>query len=268
MRLLPLIIGGYVQEGNETWEILLTYLTIVRMIISQAFTEGELVLLQCSIESWLKQFKRRFGSIRITPKMHFLLHYPEQIRKHGALVTLCTLRYEHKHQQLNKFLETTKNYKNPAYTLAWRHQLWIGPKVCSDGFFTYKASLDVCEQASVDDVPAGVSESSYIGLRGVVKGTKYREGNVLCFKTADAALPRMSRVKAVLKDKVNGEVTFLCQSMDILSYNRHLGAFEAKTKPETITVPHASLQDSHPLALYLGRYIVEQKLLRDLHPEL
>ena len=123
MRLLPLIIGGYVQEGNETWEILLTYLTIVRMIISQAFTEGELVLLQCSIESWLKQFKRRFGSIRTTPKMHFLLHYPEQIRKHGALVTLCTLRYEHKHQQL-------KSFGRPQRTTKTLHIHWRSVTSC------------------------------------------------------------------------------------------------------------------------------------------
>ena len=268
LRLLPLAVGGHVQEENKAWEILLAYLTIVRMIISPSFTESELVLLQRSIESWLHEFKMRYGDIRITPKMHYLLHYSDQIRKHGALISVSTLRYEHKHQQLKKLLETTKNYKNPAYTLAWRHQLWIAPKVGSNDFFTYKSSIDVCSPALVNGVPDHATESCDVGLRGVVKGTKYREGNVLCFKAPNASLTQMARVRALLKDKTTGAMTFLCQSMDVLGYNQHLGAFEVQSRSESITVPHACLCDSHPLTLYLGRYVVEQRLIRDLHPEL
>ena len=266
LRLLPLIIGGHIPEGNQTWEIFLTYLTLVRLIISPSFKDAELTNLQSLIEQWLRKFKGHFEGIRITPKLHYLLHYSNEIRKHGALSSVSTLRYEHKHQQLKKFLETSRNYKNPAYTLAWRHQLWIAPKMSSEDFFTYKESIVPCSAADAD-VPADATDSSHVALQGVVKGTTYRQGSVLCFNDAGAVRPQMGRVKALLKNKLDGNVSFFCQRMDILGYSRHLGAFEVRTAPGVVTVPHHLLCDTHPLALYLGRYVVEHHFILGLHQE-
>ena len=137
LRLLPLIIG-HIQEGNEPWDVFLAFVLLVRLIISPSFNDAELAFLRSLIERWLREFKAHFGGIRITPKLHYILHYPNQIRKPGAVTSVCTLCYEHKHQQLKKLLETSRNPRNPTFTLAWRHQLWIAPKMSSNDFFSYK----------------------------------------------------------------------------------------------------------------------------------
>ena len=65
-----------------------------------------------------------YGTEAFIPKMHFMLHYPEQIKAVGPMVRTWTIRHEAK---LNFFKQASHliNFKNVAYALANRHQRWI-----------------------------------------------------------------------------------------------------------------------------------------------
>ena len=90
LRLLPLMIGYKVPQDLPVWTILLTFLAIVRFLIARKFDEQDFGALQKKIQSWLASFVEYFQDLRIIPKLHYILHYTNQIRKHGALSRITT----------------------------------------------------------------------------------------------------------------------------------------------------------------------------------
>lgn len=62
-----------------------------------------------------------FG-ITLTPKMHFLLHYPEIIREMGPVVYMSMMRFESKHKSLKNISKTANNFKNITQTISNRNE--------------------------------------------------------------------------------------------------------------------------------------------------
>ncbi|KAI2796675.1 hypothetical protein BLOT_015686, partial [Blomia tropicalis] len=61
-------------------------------------------------------------SRKVFPKLHFLLHYPEAIKKFGPLMFYCVLKYERKNIVFKALSQIMCNHLNPAYTFISRHQ--------------------------------------------------------------------------------------------------------------------------------------------------
>lgn len=61
-------------------------------------------------------------SVDLTPKDHFLLHYPRVIEKMGPPKIQWTMRNESKNGFLKSLAEKIKNFIDIAYTLSDRHQ--------------------------------------------------------------------------------------------------------------------------------------------------
>ncbi len=59
---------------------------------------------------------------RITPKYHYLEHYPHQMKNFGPLNSFWTARAEAKHRVFVNFAESAKNFVNLPKTLAVKHQ--------------------------------------------------------------------------------------------------------------------------------------------------
>ena len=62
-----------------------------------------------------------FWSSAIIPKMHFMVHYPQQIINYGPLVHTWTMRHEAKLRILKRAARVS-NFKNVCQTVAKRHQ--------------------------------------------------------------------------------------------------------------------------------------------------
>ena len=69
-------------------------------------------------------FRDLYCNESFIPKLHFMVHYPQQIIRHGPLIRSWTMRHEGK---LNFFKQASKssNFKNITLSLARRHQLWL-----------------------------------------------------------------------------------------------------------------------------------------------
>jgi len=64
-----------------------------------------------------------FPDITITPKFHFLAHYPLMMGRYGPLRNMWCMRYESKHQYFKSVAQTVGNFINIAQTLSNRHQM-------------------------------------------------------------------------------------------------------------------------------------------------
>ena len=69
-----------------------------------------------------KSCSTKFAFVRLTPKYHFLEHYPSEVRRFGPLNGYWTARCESKHREFVNFAESAKNFINLPKTLAEKHQ--------------------------------------------------------------------------------------------------------------------------------------------------
>lgn len=80
-RYLPLLIGDLVPGDDEEWAHFLCLLDIVDIVFAPVCSDVMVAHLEHLIELYLTDFLRLYPDESITPKMHYLVHYPEAIIK-------------------------------------------------------------------------------------------------------------------------------------------------------------------------------------------
>jgi len=103
------------------WKLYVGAREIVEILLAPAFPAGVLGFLALLIESFLYEFALKFPG-KMTPKMHFMMHYPRLIADYGPLRALWCLRFEAKHQYFKKIANGQNNFRNICRTFADRHQ--------------------------------------------------------------------------------------------------------------------------------------------------
>ena len=78
-RYLPLLIGDLVPEDDNDWLNFLHLLDIVDYILAPVCSEEVVAYLEHLIETFLLEFKASYPHCSITPRMHYLVCYPQLI---------------------------------------------------------------------------------------------------------------------------------------------------------------------------------------------
>ena len=81
-RLLPLMIGDSVPEGDPNWDNFLLLLSIADYMLSPIASRGIVTLLTTLIEDYLESFKELYPECPIIPKQHYLVHVPQWMLKY------------------------------------------------------------------------------------------------------------------------------------------------------------------------------------------
>ena len=123
LRILPLIVGNIINEGDNVWEIYLLLREIVDIVLCNKLPHSMIGYLETCINDFLRLFTSQLPEVRMTPKMHYLVHYPRYIERYGPLTGLWAMRFEGKHYPFKQLASSIKNWKNIAMSLAKRHQL-------------------------------------------------------------------------------------------------------------------------------------------------
>ena len=120
LRMLPLIIGPKVPTENEVWRLLTLCRQIVDISLSPQVQVEDLV----KLEGLIAEHNHLYGkySPSFPSKFHFLVHYPNLIRKYGPLRNFWCMRFEAKHQNLKRLASLVRNFRNIDKTLASRQQ--------------------------------------------------------------------------------------------------------------------------------------------------
>ena len=120
---MPHIVGQHIPDEYQPWQVYLLLRQITDIVFASPISTAALLDLEISIEMFLKLYKEVFDDANITPKFHYLLHYPRLIKIYGPLRLLWCLRFESKHQYFKKVVRSAGNYINVTYTMARRHQM-------------------------------------------------------------------------------------------------------------------------------------------------
>lgn len=85
LRCLPLMIGSCISRDDPHWKLLLLLLDCVNIIFAPVITAGLIDYLTVLIQEHHTVFKKLCPDTNLLPKHHFLVHYPDFMRKFGPL---------------------------------------------------------------------------------------------------------------------------------------------------------------------------------------
>ena len=79
VRLLPLLIGNFVNEDDDHWECFCILCAISDMVCTFEVHPDDPVCLAWLVQVYLESFTRIYSDVSVTPKMHYLVHLPQQM---------------------------------------------------------------------------------------------------------------------------------------------------------------------------------------------
>ena len=159
---LPLMIGNNIPEDDTDWECFLTLLEILKISTARIVSKDLSNYLSALITNHHQLFTKCYPDSSITPKMHFMVHFPSQMMRYynyclwlintdlcnhafsiscslickiGPLVSVWCMRMEAKNYYFKK-VGKVGNFKNVAYTVATRHQRLMCAYLHDDEFFS------------------------------------------------------------------------------------------------------------------------------------
>ena len=87
-RFLPIMIGELVDGNLRNWNCFLKLWNIVQICMAPAIKKDDVAYLRMLIEEHHLLFKELYPNSSIIPKMHFLIHVPDDILRYDFLVIL------------------------------------------------------------------------------------------------------------------------------------------------------------------------------------
>jgi len=257
LRLLPVLIGSRVPDGDHIWEILMDLKEIAELAVSQTFTDESIQYLACKIVDHRQLLQYVFPNFRLRPKHHFLEHYPDLIKCFGPLVHLWTMRFEGKHKVFKKIVHDTHNFKNILKTLANRHQNMMAFYLSTPSFFKPPVQTTNVASVFVDTLPTDAqqfiqqmtdSNTVYAASQVTIDGTQFTSGMFVCTGTY-GGLPQFKEIVNILL--ISNDIYFLLKHFDSW-YSEHLRSYEVTAgQGESFSVKSAlGLNDFMPLTAY------------------
>lgn len=248
-RILPFIIGSNVPEDDKNWKCFLLLREIIDIVLCPIASES----MSTSLKFLIKEHNTLFVSLydKCIPKMHFLIHYPEQMMAMGPMTKTWTIRHEAK---LNFFKQVTKldNFKNIALSMANRHQRWICYELASGSLLSKPLECGpgvgprkICDESP--DIQEGLRSllkisphSSVFHPRWVIKdGIKYKD-NVFLITGSDGLDPIFAQLDKLLV--VGGDmVVFIVCPCTTVCFDSHYHAYIVSQKTQRVLL--SSLAD-------------------------
>lgn len=215
---LPFIFFDIKEKLMPFWEPVESLFKCMQIIYSPVITEREIKLLEKHIQQHLKAVIEIFKCTLI-PKHHFLLHYPECIRKMGPLIHLWTMRLESKHKVLTEIGRKKMNFINLPKTLATAHQeMKCKPPALStqvkpsESFGQFKNTMQYIRFESIIDRDIGKDVNDIrVHKLASYDNIEYREGSIIIKNN------RIYEIKNVLS--IDSKVYFICEMCKPLSFN-------------------------------------------------
>ncbi|CAN7945872.1 unnamed protein product, partial [Ixodes hexagonus] len=93
-RLLPQLYADCIPEGNAHWRVYLAYRQVVDIILAERIPRDCVPYLHVKVQEFLELYTTQYPNASVTPKLHYLLHYPKYILKYGPPRRFWGMRFE------------------------------------------------------------------------------------------------------------------------------------------------------------------------------
>lgn len=221
---------------HNVWKMILTLRKISNILLCFQLTIGQIALLQDLLSTYINLRENEFPNDRLKPKHHFILHYPQLIRKFGPLRHLWTLRFESKHQYFKNIIRHSPNFKNVLKSLSKKHQLLQALHSSQDSLFhdsilTVDSVLFKKQDHSLILTNFIKPYESLYDLHFITKeveyrGITYKEGMVICCNEDDFGRFNLCKISCIFLNKNLDTICFAGKKICVF-YNDDSGLFES-----------------------------------------
>ena len=280
VRILPFLIGDKVEENDHHWECFLLLRKIIDIVLAPVASEELSSSLKLLIKEHHTKFVSLYGISSCIPKMHFLIHYPEQMLTVGPMVRTWTMRQEAK---LNFFKQCSHlaNFKNLSFSLANRHQRWAcyefasgtilhfplecGPPKKDTGITYIKDETKDIQDGVANIIPQIDKDTTTIfHPRWIYKnGVHYKCNNAYLIVGTDGLDPLFGQLDDIMV--LGGDfVIFLVSMCSVLYFDSHYHAYTVTVTSTQLLVSKLfdhNVYHSHKLAngqsyIYLKYFVI------------
>jgi len=192
MMNFPFIVGDLIPEDDEHWKNFVLLLQILALCLSPVISLNTADVLEILTAKHNRNFVLLYSEGACTPKFHYLVHFPTQMRLFGPLHNQWCMRFESK----NGFFKLQRwfNFKNLPKSLSFYHQRWMCMQMtqatgCRSTVYLYCG--DVVNRGVVvptttipelQEVLTECPENVLCSSKITVNGLSYRIGTVLVRK--------------------------------------------------------------------------------------
>lgn len=258
---LPIILSDVCDVAED--EYYRNFVAMAKIVVS-AFSSLADTAFPSELEQLMIAFMSKFVSLYPQfppkPKMHYMLHLPEQIRALGPLRTQNTFRFEGKHGWFKA--AGFKNFINLPLSMLDKHQLSLCHRMVEiDGTLSRRFVYGGDEvhqpggkQVNIADVPHlfavmqcdEVFETSKL----VSKGLEYRPGCCLVLRDRSYRCPKFGRVLRIFANEEQGVYCFYVQNLKTCCYEPSRNAYSVVPADGFTTVRLDTLCNPWPLPMY------------------
>lgn len=259
VRNLPLLIGDKIPEDNKQWHSVLILIKICQIALSPVHSHDTVPYLQVLVEEKLQLLKELYPGASLKPKMHYMVHYPSQIERHGPLVHSWTMRHEAK-LSFVKRSSRRGNFKNIQKTVVKHHQLWLCYQLecethmlCPKPQLSPKETCSVlsteCDRVKLQILTIAPSISPNCSLKHhrwlKIHSLVYKIGTFVLLQRDDIA-PKFGKIEDIIVSE-NQAIFFLVEEHLGYSFSTHYNAFMVNSTLNKLVIDVHSLKDHHPL---------------------
>ena len=255
-RTLPFIIGDKIPKDNKEWQLFLCLREIGEIILAPTISASWISYLEFLISSFLTDFRRLYPD-KITPKVHFLLHYPHLIQEFGPPRAHWCMRYEAKHLYFKKVSERNCNFKNICLSLATRNQFrqcwdWLGIK-----FEREKSSavsplkyqeLNIAVQEKLRLAHVSEEETFWTCSEVDIDTVKYSVGDCFILDLYQDEIPLFVKVTQIVNARASWFI--VAEFLTTLAFDTHLHAYQVSPTANQIVFKPGEELDYHRLDCY------------------
>jgi len=229
LKILPFLLD--VIRGTAYLSFILELLEIVQILFSPVICLETIDKLKVLIEQHLKHFKDLFSENNITPKQHYLIHIPSQIKLLGPMVRHMCMRFESKHCFFKKWVSKV-NFKNVCKSLIKHNQMFeCCQNVNNSDHPIFSSECVLGPVSEVKNMPYltgkvrdyfGVDQISHaVSVKWItLNGNKYiREKSLLVCMANASSLPEFGLVRNIFV--INSSLyCFECQMLSTVCFDR------------------------------------------------
>lgn len=124
MQCTPFILIDFKNQLASVWDSVESLLQIMQIIFSTSIPYHHIDRLETVLNTHLSSMIKNF-QIKLKPKHHFSLHYPETIKRMGPIIYNWTMRSEAKNKELISYIRGSNCFINVSKTIAYQHQIQV-----------------------------------------------------------------------------------------------------------------------------------------------
>ena len=256
VRVLPLLIGSFIPQNNPYWDLILKLRTIVDIAFADSVTESLTLYLKHPIEDHHLLFQHLYPTVRLLPKHHFLVHYPEAMREVGPLINSWCMRFEAKHNFTKKLASVINCFKDVCLTAASRHQINACCKWQQRSLGSFELEASETENyrvsnlenypALLEQVPGLLPEDDVFMTKKITYwGTVYKAGTTVVVGMNDE-LPQFGQIAATII--VGKTVVFTGNLWKTNFFDEHIHSYVIRESNEVFFLK-PNMQNFHPCTL-------------------